>query len=391
MAARRTVMHRFHPSTTSSLLIAALMIATSGTAIAQREGLFGLCHTDEAAGSVVYLEVPEAEIRAHMSHGDWTAPNGPDDCVTAGDPSEEASTTESPTIVEDVPALVAQDDEFEAEPGIPLVVPAPGVLANDRGATSAALVREPSWGSLDLGRDGSFTYVADRENPGSDGFAYQAMNEEGAIDIGEVYIVLPPGVNAAPVAVDDTYTFTGSAPYSIPAPGVLANDSDPDGDPISVVFLGNGGAKGACEWVNELPDGSFSILLESGETSTWCEVTITDGVSQATSILSLAIVLPAGAPVGTWDSYALAPGGTLTVPAAQGVLANDISPAGNPLEVSLFAGPFDGGSVTLNSDGSFTFTDAGNPTPGPLDVFIYQLTDTVTGASVAVGVQFHVP
>jgi hypothetical protein len=198
-------------------------------------------------------------------------------------------------------------------------------------------------------------------------------------------------VNSPPVAIDDTYTFTGSAPYGIPAPGVLANDSDPDGDPISVVFLGNGGAKGACEWVNELPDGSFTVLLESGVTSTWCEVTITDGVDQATSILSISIVLPAGSPVGMWDSYDLAPGGTLTVPAAQGVLANDVSPAGNPLEVSLFAGPFDGGSVTLNPDGSFTFTDAGNPTPGPLDVFIYQLTDTVTGASVAVGVQFNVP
>jgi hypothetical protein len=60
------------------------------------------------------------------------------------------------------------------------------------------------------------------------------------------------------------------------------------------------------------------------------------------------------------------------------------------LVVSLLAGPFSGGSVTLNADGSFSFTAASNPGP-VLDVFIYQLTDTVTGASAAVGVRFDAP
>src|SRR5690606_35152164 len=137
-----------------------------------------------------------------------------------------------PPDVEDAPAPVAQDDEYTAEVGVPLVIAAPGVLANDHGATSATLVREPSWGSLDFGRDGSFTYLADRDHPGTDVFAYQAVHEEVGIDIGEVHIFLPPGVNNPPVALGDYYALQGAPPFVVSAPGVLANDYDPDGDQI---------------------------------------------------------------------------------------------------------------------------------------------------------------
>ena len=51
-------------------------------------------------------------------------------------------------------------------------------------------------------------------------------------------------VDAAPVAVDDAYTTTGYAPLDIPAPGVLDNDSDPDGDPLMAI-LDNGPGNGS--------------------------------------------------------------------------------------------------------------------------------------------------
>jgi len=54
------------------------------------------------------------------------------------------------------------------------------------------------------------------------------LNTEGAA------LAAPDGsegsVNAAPIAADDAYTTTGYTPLDIPAPGVLANDSDPDSD-----------------------------------------------------------------------------------------------------------------------------------------------------------------
>ena len=44
-------------------------------------------------------------------------------------------------------------------------------------------------------------------------------------------------VNTPPVAVDDTYTATVNLPLTVPAPGVLGNDSDADGDPLSAVLV----------------------------------------------------------------------------------------------------------------------------------------------------------
>ena len=44
-------------------------------------------------------------------------------------------------------------------------------------------------------------------------------------------------VNDPPVATDDAYTTDEGIPLSVPAPGVLANDSDPDGDPLTAVLV----------------------------------------------------------------------------------------------------------------------------------------------------------
>ena len=262
-------MRRCHAHLVHSVIVVILLVTVSGpAAVAQREAGVGICHSDETTGTVMYMEVPESAAAAHQEHGDTLAPNGPDDCQATRAP-------------------VAEDDSYEAEIGVPLVVPAPGVLENDRGFTTATLVREPSWGSLEFGRDGLFTYVADREHPGTDGFAYQATNEEGYIDFSEVQIFLPTGINSPPVAVDDTFVFTGPGPYTVPAPGVLANDSDPDGDPIWVKGFTTY-VKG-CKWFTKSPDGSFTWLPVSGQTSTQCVVIITDGLDQAESILFVSI------------------------------------------------------------------------------------------------------
>ena len=55
------------------------------------------------------------------------------------------------------------------------------------------------------------------------------------------------------------------------------------------------------------------------------------------------------------DSYTTTVGTPLTVP-APGVLANDSDPSGGSLTAALVHQPSNGGSVVLNSDGSFTYT-----------------------------------
>ncbi|MDZ4168480.1 MAG: Ig-like domain-containing protein [Coriobacteriia bacterium] len=49
--------------------------------------------------------------------------------------------------------------------------------------------------------------------------------------------VLSTPTNLPPLAVEDTYTAEQDATLTVPAPGLLANDSDPDGDPLAAELV----------------------------------------------------------------------------------------------------------------------------------------------------------
>ena len=49
----------------------------------------------------------------------------------------------------------------------------------------------------------------------------------------------PPTGNTRPVAVDNSYSTAQNTLLSVAAPGMLGNDSDPDGDPITAVLVSN--------------------------------------------------------------------------------------------------------------------------------------------------------
>lgn len=132
----------------------------------------------------------------------------------------------------------------------------PGVLDNDTGpgVLSASLVSVPSSGSLSpsLAGDGSFTYTPNVNFNGSDSFSYKA--NDGALDsnIASVTITVN-AVNDAPVAVDNSYDVTAGTLLNVAAQGVLANDTDADGDGLNAV-LASAPALGS---VTLNADGSF--------------------------------------------------------------------------------------------------------------------------------------
>ena len=80
---------------------------------------------------------------------------------------------------------------------------------------------------------------------------------------------------------------------------------------------------------------------------------------------------PNQAPVASDDAYSTAEDTVLSV-AAPGVLANDSDPDGDALAATLVAGPTHG-ALTLNADGSFSYTPAANYN-GP-DSFSYKASD----------------
>lgn len=94
---------------------------------------------------------------------------------------------------------------------------------------------------------------------------------------------------------------------------------------------------------------------------------------------------PFDVPVATADSYQAPSGGTLTEDAAHGILANDTPATG--ITPSVVSG-VSHGTLTLNTDGSFTYTRTTGYS-GP-DSFTYKDTDTFGRTSSTVTVSFTV-
>jgi VCBS repeat-containing protein len=94
------------------------------------------------------------------------------------------------------------------------------------------LATGPAHGTLTLNGGGSFTYTPAANFNGTDSFTYQASDGFLTSGVATVTItVVPPGT---PVARDDSYRTNQDTPLTVPPPGVLANDSDPNGHPLSI-------------------------------------------------------------------------------------------------------------------------------------------------------------
>lgn len=181
------------------------------------------------------------------------------------------------------------DDAYEVDEGGRLFIDAAnGVLANDTdpdGSAMTAQIRtQPSSGVVTLNADGSFAYTPNPGFTGTDSFTYFA--NDGS-DTGYATVMLTVNaVNEAPVGASDTYAMEQNRSLTVDAAhGVLANDSDPDGDPLSVALLTGPqhgqfvlNADGSFNYVpdaNYVGSDSFTYSLRDGSTSTPVTVTLT--------------------------------------------------------------------------------------------------------------------
>jgi hypothetical protein len=83
------------------------------------------------------------------------------------------------------------------------------------------------------------------------------LNSNRALYVSLALLALasPPAFAVAPVAVDDGFTTDEDTPLNEAAPGVLGNDTDAEGDPLTAV-LDVGPASGTLDVFNA--DGSFT-------------------------------------------------------------------------------------------------------------------------------------
>jgi VCBS repeat-containing protein len=187
-------------------------------------------------------------------------------------------------------------------------------------------------------------------------------------------ITLP---NTPPQSADDAYSTDEDSTLIVPAPGVLMNDNDVNGDGLTAV-LDTNPTHGT---VTLNSDGSFNYMPDDdyngSDSFTYHADDGTDEGNVAT--VTITINPTNDAPETVNDSYNVVTGNTLAV-SAPGVLGNDTDLDGDALTAVLDSGPTNG-ALTLNSDGSFSYT----PNSGFLgqDSFTYKANDGLLLSNVA--------
>jgi hypothetical protein len=161
-------------------------------------------------------------------------------------------------------APVAVADSYSTDFDTALTVAAPGVLGNDTDVDSnpltAVKVSNPANGATTLTADGSFTYTPNAGYFGADSFTYKANDGAADSNVVTVTITVNAPANTAPVAVNDSYSTDFGAELTIPAPGVLGNDTDTDSNPLTAVMVSDP-ANGAA-MLNA--DGSLTYTPNAG-------------------------------------------------------------------------------------------------------------------------------
>jgi fibronectin-binding autotransporter adhesin len=116
------------------------------------------------------------------------------------------------------------------------------VLANDISPAGDPLsiiaVTQPANGTAGISGDSLITYTPASGFSGVDSFIYTISSDRDEVDSARVTVTVLEQViiNNAPVAVNDTASTVLNLPVLV---DVLANDSDPDGDPVSVLGFEN--------------------------------------------------------------------------------------------------------------------------------------------------------
>lgn len=188
--------------------------------------------------------------------------------------------------------------------------------------------------------------------------------------------------NNPPVANNEAYTTTAGLPLTVPASGILANDSDPEGSALTAILV-LGPSSGS---LTLNPNGAFSYTPTAGFVgSVTFQYQANDGAVNS-NLATVTINVTNDPPVANDDTYSTLTSLPLTVLTPTGVLANDSDPDGHSLTAALLVGPTNG-SLTLNPDGSFTYT----PNPGFVGTEVYTYTANdgyggVTSATVRITV-----
>ncbi|WP_299474577.1 Ig-like domain-containing protein [uncultured Roseibium sp.] len=247
---------------------------------------------------------------------------------------------------------------------------------------SGALLTVNANGTFSYDQNGAYDYLGDEESA-EETFTYVATDSEGNSEPATVTITIEGSHdNTAPVSADDSYTVDEDGLLS--GQNLLANDTDADGDGLTVASVNGSAASvgsqimlesGALLTVNA--DGTFSYDQngaydylgdeESAEETFTYVATDGEGSSEpATVTITIEGSHDNTAPVSADDSYTVDEDGLLS---GQNLLANDTDADGDALTVASVNGSAasvgsqivleSGALLTVNADGTFSYDQNG--------------------------------
>ncbi len=308
------------------------------------------------------------------------------------------------TVTEDTPAtgnVLGNDSDPDGDALTVTQFTIPGVGTTAAGSTATIT----GVGTLVIQTNGDFTFTpAANYNGPVPTATYTISDGNGGTDTADLSFANVTPVNDAPVATNDGPV---SVTEDTPATGnVLGNDSDPDGDTLTVTQFAIPGVGTTAAGSTATITGVGTLVIETNGDFTFTPVanyngpvptatyTISDGNGGTdTADLSFANVTPVNdAPVATNDGPVLV---TEDTPATGNVLGNDSDPDGDTLTVTQFTIPGVGttaagttatitgvGTLVIETNGDFTFTPAANYN-GPVPTATYTVSDGNGGTDTA--------
>ncbi len=269
------------------------------------------------------------------------------------------------------------DDYFTAKVGVTLqVTAAGGILTNDYDpegdAVSVSVITDyVDHGFLTLYATGNFSYTPTAGYTGYDFFDYRVTDGTNNLETGRVHLQVV-AVDRPPVAQGEAYAIGKDLPLQVlAAAGLLANDFDPDGQSVVVSVITDNVDHGT---LSLYPTGNFTYTPVTGFTGTdsFIYQITADGVSTLATT-TITVFDPNRAPLATADFYYVPIFGSIAIPAAAGVLRNDLDPDGDAISVTLVTDAPNYGALSVFTDGHFTYTPTFNFSG--IDRFTYQIKD----------------
>ncbi|WP_424100227.1 Ig-like domain-containing protein [Moorena producens] len=271
------------------------------------------------------------------------------------------------------------------------------VLENDSDPeqdSSLTIVSEPRDGTAVVNDNGTpddvsddfITYTPNPGYNGSDSFAYRL--NDGVTFPGTAVVNLEvTSVNEIPEAIDDTATTTEDTTVTI---DVLDNDSDRDGDPLTLAIISNPSHGTAFVIDNNTPSDPTDDLItytpnpdyNGSDQFTYLISDRNGGTNTATLNLN---VTPVNDPPEAVDDTVIT---DQEVAVTIDVVENDTDPEGDLLSLVVVSAPSNGTAVVNNNgtldninDDVITYTP--NPGFSGTDSFIYQVYDGKDGLDTA--------